>query len=202
MESLIHESLPNAIIHSIERVQNLLLYRNYIQERHQVCGLREIQDVNHPPEYFEQELFHGSRNTPTSLIVSSTEGFDPRFSSSNNLWGRGMYFSETASYSVPYAYKNNLGYSELIVAKVLVGREFDYGELCNQQLIHPPQIVDMDNLHPGSSHYDSVCGETKNTRVHVVYSSSKSYPTYLVNFTLADGLEFSFGSTSQIIFQN
>ena len=68
-------------------------------------------------------LFHGTTTTDPRIIIDSDEGLDIRFNGKNaTAYGKGIYFHQTASYSIGFAHQNARGRNrEMLVAKVLVG---------------------------------------------------------------------------------
>ena len=55
-----------------------------------------------PPQ--SMDLWHGTRRTPTSVILGDENGFDMRHGM-RGMWGQGIYFAERAEYSDRYAHK-------------------------------------------------------------------------------------------------
>ena len=173
----LRETLPNARIISIKRIQNKWLWEKYEQSR------RRMYDKN-AGRVNEKQLFHGSRKTSAERIYDSEEGFDMRFSS-QGMWGQANYFAADAQYSDSYAYVKTDGNKELLLARVLTGDS--YTSQSDQTLRMPPEK-------PTTSHsdskvqlkqlrYDTVNGVTNDTKVFMTYSNDKAYPAYLIVYS-------------------
>jgi hypothetical protein len=98
------------------------------------------------------------------------------------MWGRGIYFAEDSRYSCPsYSYK--VPYTsntyEIFFSLVLIGDSIDLKGNSDNTLKAPP-------LKPGSSneHYDSVKAFTNQSNIYIVYKNVKTYPSYLVRYSL------------------
>ena len=173
----LRETLPNARIISVHRIQNKWLWEKYEQSR------RRMYDKN-AGRVNEKQLFHGSRKTSAEMIYDSEEGFDMRFSS-QGMWGQANYFAADAQYSDSYAYVKTDGNKELFLARVLTGDS--YTSQSDQTLRMPP-------AKPTTSHsdskvqlkqlrYDTVNGVTNDTKVFMTYSNDKAYPAYLIVYS-------------------
>ena len=167
------ETMPNAAIAGIERVQNLHLWRKYAREKQAMSNDREVH------------LFHGTQGTDPKVIYEGN-GIDFRYSSSSNMWGAGAYFAAKASYSHAYSYqhteKSFLGlfpsnYRKMFLASVLVGDEVELKSTSNtRKFREAPKKPD------GFTSYDSVKGFTNGSTVYVVYDQWRSYPSYLITY--------------------
>ena len=174
--SKFQETMPDADIISVQRIQNKWLWGRYSQHKERI---HEKNDgvVN------EIELWHGSRKSSSDNIYNSEEGFDMRFSS-EGLWGQANYFAEKASYSDKYAFKSADGTKELLLAKVLTGDSFESAP--DSSLRMPPEkprSVKTGNVQLKQLRYDSVTGTTCNCRVYMTYSNDKAYPAYLITYS-------------------
>ena len=171
--SRFRETMPDANIISVKRVQNKWLWGRYNQQK-------DWMHKKNDGAVNEKELWHGSRKSSAENIYSSEEGFDMRYSS-EGLWGQANYFAEKASYSDRYAFTSAGGTKELLLAKVLTGDSFESEQ--NQSLRMPPE---KPKVHQSSSvqlkqlRYDSVNGMTYNCRVYMTYANDKAYPAYLI----------------------
>ncbi len=116
-------------------------------------------------------VWHGTRLNPPEKIYSSEEGFDLRFSSAG-MWGKAIYFAESAQYSNSYAH-NKGDKKQIFLARVIIGNSIDMPS--DNTLIHPPLALD-------GQMYDSVTGDTNGSKVYMVYSNSKAYPEYLITY--------------------
>lgn len=190
-----YETMPNAKITCIQRIQNLLTYQKYHAECLKIAadcevlggincgdhcedGCEECQ-VKRPAEVedIERLAFHGTRTLLPQIIYSSQEGFDARLASDQSLWGPGAYFADDASYSDKFSCRYRDGIKRMLVAKVAVGSGFDYGTLCNPTLDQPPPDI----MNHGRHH--SINGITKDARVHCVYNSNQACPVALLTYT-------------------
>ena len=184
------ETMPDAEIVSIKRIQNKWLWEKYAQTKKRMhqknCGV-----VN------ELELWHGSR-TNAEDIYDSEEGFDMRFSS-EGMWGQANYFAMEASYSVKYAHKREDGTKELLLAKVLTGDSFE--SVPNKALRMPPEkpTTSSSEVKLKQVRYDTVNGVTRNCRVYMTYSNDKAYPGYLVQFSVTPKLSPSSTSSHRYL---
>lgn len=122
----------------------------------------------------ETQLFHGTRASEPSDLVSSEEGFDMRFSN-EGMWGRGVYFAESLNYSDRYAYKLPVPHNhvkQVFLAKVLTGVSFKSP---------PKRDLKMPPTDPATNlRYDSIEGDAG---IHIVYENGRSYPEYLISYT-------------------
>ena len=170
------ETMPDADIVSVQRIQNKWLWERYSQHKERI---REKNDgvVN------EKELWHGSSKSSSDNIYNSEEGFDMRYSS-KGLWGLANYFAEKASYSNKYAFTSPDGTKELLLAKVLTGDSFECTS--DPSLRMPPEkprSLKASTVQLKQLRYDSVTGTTCNCRVYMTYSNDKAYPAYLISYS-------------------
>ena len=192
---LMQETMPSVKITKLERIQNKWLWNKYSQH----CD--EIKEKN-GGVLMEKELFHGSGANDPKLIYNGEEGFDMRHSSSG-MWGRGIYFAASASYSHRYAYSPDTkttgssfwqmfaasgGSRQMFLARVNIGEEHEC--LPDGSLTMPPakpsshgQASTSSSVRFSMVRYDSVTGVTGNSRVYVVYDNRKAYPLYLISYT-------------------
>ena len=163
-------TLPNAEILRVERVQNKLLWRKYVNR----SKLMRDFDTTH---LREELLFHGTRDNDPQLIFKGDEGFDMRYSA-QGMWGQGNYFAVNSSYSHYYAFNTN-GVQKMFAAYVLTG---------NSRFLNPdnslrkPPLLHKESGDSDTSverRYDSVCGTTRGTRVYITYDNEHAYPAYL-----------------------
>lgn len=171
------ESLPSATIHKIRRIQNRCLWGKYLLEK------KWLNEKNHGTMN-ELELFHGCKGTAPMCISGSEEGFDVRHSKVGR-WGIASYFAATAKYADRYAHVCMDGTKEIFFANVLLGEIYDYGKQRDESLRLPPiklqQISSLVN-----SRYDSISGISKDTRIYMIYSNNKAYPTYIINYSCTE----------------
>ena len=178
IEQKFNETVHEAKITSIKRIQNKWLWENYTQAKKRMHK-KNSGAVN------EMELWHGSRTTSAENIYDSEEGFDMRHSSVG-MWGRANYFAVDASYSVKYAFHHHKDDTkELLLAKVLTGDSFECPP--DKLLCMPPEKANS-KVKLKQVRYDSVNGVTRNCRVYMTYSNDKAYPAYLIRFSMASGV--------------
>lgn len=170
-------TMPHAVILRVQRVQNPLRWRKYLQKLQDVrekCGGAEQKHV-------ERWLFHGTRGCDPRKVQQ--EGFDMRMSSENNLWGKGCYFAVNASYSHQYRFRlssSGDGQAQIFLARVLTGESKALAAE-DRTLVRPPY---QDKLGPHGEPiaYDSVNGVTQGSQVYIVYENDLAYPEYLVTY--------------------
>ncbi|XP_052008490.1 protein mono-ADP-ribosyltransferase PARP12 isoform X2 [Xyrauchen texanus] len=163
--SMFSRTMPKSIIHRIERVQNLSLWRVFQWQKEQMTEMNGGKGVD------QRYLFHG---TDESLIEAiCQQNFDWRICGSHGtLYGRGSYFARDASYSDRYA-KSTTKTKKMFVALVLVG-EFTKG---NITLVRPPQKKSNQNL------YDSCVDNETNPAIFVVFEKYQVYPEYIIEYS-------------------
>ncbi|CAF3647844.1 unnamed protein product [Rotaria sp. Silwood1] len=173
IENRMKETMNKVKIDKIERVQNIRMWNHYAFHRRELkkelCLTPNLQ--------IEMELFHGTRSTLPSEIYNGEYGFDMTFSTSG-MWGLGTYFAKNASYSSSnYAYQLPNGKRQVFLAQVLTGDVYD----CNSDssLRRPPKK----NETMSGLRYNSVSGDTGDSKVYIVYENRVAYPTYLITFT-------------------
>ena len=199
VQGLIQATVPNALIQSVERIQNLWLWEKYAFAKHRLSK-KNHGDVN------EKDLFHGTSSISPEKVLKSEHGFDFR-KARQGLWGEGAYFAVNASYSGgSYAYHKG-NQIQIILAKVLTGDTCHFQQ-SNNSLKQPP-IKPQPSHHTGATfaygsvsqppinprpshrteatfadvHYDSVSGHAGNSDIYVVYDHDKAYPAYLITYT-------------------
>ena len=124
-----------------------------------------------------KHLFHGSNETDPKKIYESDVGLDRRFSKDSGLYGNGIYFANNSQYSHNYAWKVPEGNGkkfQMFVCLVLKGDSTTRPE---KQYKVPPF-----KLNSQTERYDSINnGQGGHT---IIYDNLKSYPGYLVTYTL------------------
>ena len=171
--SLFFQTLPNAEIKTIERIQNRVLWKKYSRRA------KSMQEDNVPCR--EKTLFHGTRQTNPKQIYEGDDSFDMRLSN-NGMWGRGNYFAVNASYSNGYAYcQRNHNLKKLLLAQVLTGNSFDSPP---KHFTKPP-LRNATTGQEGSvqRRYDSVCGQSGGSRIYITYENNLAYPAYVITYT-------------------
>ena len=166
------QTLPNAEIRTIERIQNRVLWRKYAMKA------KSMEDESVPRG--EMTLFHGTRQTNPKQIYEGDDSFDMRLSN-NGMWGRGNYFAVNASYSDGYAYCCNGRLKKLILAQVLTGITY----FCQPQhtLTMPPLRPATGQTGTVQRRYNSVSGQTGGSKVYITYENNLAYPAYIITYT-------------------
>ncbi len=176
--ALLRETLPSAVLISLQRIQNLWLWDKYHH-----C--RERMLLKSPQAATEMQLFHGTRSTSPDQIYHSEYGFDFRLSSSTALWGSGAYFASSARYSNEYAYAiPGTDHRQVILAQVLTGDSCSWPE--DRTLTRPPPKP-VGNQPAGkvkftTNFYDSVRGHRSHSDIYVIYEHEKAYPAYIITY--------------------
>ena len=176
------QTMPDATIVSVERVQNKWLWEKYSQHK-EMLRKKNNGAIN------EMQLFHGTRNNDPKLIYSSEEGFDMRFCASG-MWGQANYFAVNASYSDNYSHTCAMsGNQQMFLASVLTGESHQCSS--NSSLRMPPEKAKTTYAHVATSvnldqvRYDTVTGNTNGSTVYMTYDNLKAYPAYLITYQRA-----------------
>jgi len=104
----------------MKRIQNPSLWKRYMDEKKRLLQKYYGQTIN------EIQGFHGTKNTPPSVILNDIEGFDTARANNHCLYGKGIYFAKQAQYSLNnYAYKEFDNTKTVFLASVLIGNAFD-----------------------------------------------------------------------------
>jgi len=172
VEKRLNETLPHAKISKLERVQNRFLWTRYF-------GSRKLMEQKNGNANGELELFHGTRNTHPSEVYNGEDGFDMRFGTSG-MWGNGIYFAVNASYSNGYTYPIG-DQKQFFLANVLVG-DTNYCPPDGNIRIPPIKKSVSTNIKFQTNRYDSVSGDTGGSRVYILYTHGRAYPTYLITY--------------------
>ena len=107
-------------VKSMKRIQNPALWKRYQEEK------RRLQEKYKGERINEILGYHGTKNTPPSVIINDAEGFDTARAKENCLYGKGLYFAKHADYSLKYyAYTEYDNTKTLFLANVLIGNAFD-----------------------------------------------------------------------------
>ncbi|XP_036374285.1 protein mono-ADP-ribosyltransferase PARP11-like isoform X1 [Megalops cyprinoides] len=169
VKKLFAETMPDADIYSIQRIQNSHLWECFRRKREQLSTTKKTT-------LDEKKLFHGTDRRNIKSICAYN--FDLRFSGSNgNLLGNGVYFAKHASYANHFCrnekHNGTPSLKAMILARVLVG-EFTLGEkgICR---------VPTKNW-TKREFYDSCVDEFAHPKVFVVFDSNQVYPEYVIEF--------------------
>lgn len=161
------------MIHSIERIQNVAMYRSYSVKRHTL--LQREMGSDHKADRFERVLYHGTNEDVIPKIVQ--QGFNRSFCGKNaTRFGKGVYFAADAAYSASsiYAVPNDFGQCFMFLARVTIG-EYCLGRLDALT----PDTRDQKTCQL----YDSTVDNIQKPRIFVTYHDAQAYPEYLVCFS-------------------
>lgn len=173
IETRIKETLPNAKIEIIQRIQNKWLWEKYqfsksFMEKKNSTGVNELQ------------LFHGTKTTLPSQIFNDESGFDMRYCSSG-MWGIAIYFAQNASYSHHYRFTTPEKKSQIFFTRVLVGDCIHI--MPNDPSLRKPPQKSTNSVMGFTEYYDSVSGETGGSKVYMIYENGRAYPEYLITYS-------------------
>jgi len=158
------QSIPNAIVSEIYRIQNQRLYKRYFRCR---------EEIGHNNQGFfnEQYLFHGSHSTNINKIIQ--EGLDTRVASLSGAIGAGIYFASRASTSLQYVNYVANNSAQMLFCRVTLGN-ITRG---SRGIRRPP-------AKPDGGLYDSVDGYLGDDQIYAIFDNGQSYPEYLICFRL------------------
>ena len=160
-------------IHSIERVQNMELWRTYAAKRESICEREDAADAAR--NYVRNWLFHGCPSDVVPKILQ--QGFNRSFCGANaTLYGKGVYFARDASFSTYplYCKPDAEGVQTCFLVRAAVG------EWCKAK---------RDDITPGVRNvaknilYDSTVDNLQNPSIFVLYHDAQTYPEYIVRFS-------------------
>jgi len=171
--SLFFQTLPNAEIRTIKRIQNRALWKKYS------IRAKSMQEENVPCR--EKALFHGTCSTDPKEIYEGNDSFDMRLSR-DGMWGRGNYFAVNALYSDGYAHHQRQGnLKKLLLAQVLTGISYFSPPI---RFTRPPLCnATTGQVGTVQRRYDSVCGQTGGSMVYITYENNLAYPAYIIAYT-------------------
>lgn len=175
----VKETLQDAWINKVFRIQNQWLWEKYAAHKKRL----QLKNSGYTNEKYP---FHGKRGNNPKLIYESEEGFDMRFSE-RGKWGTANYFAQSASYSNHYAHMAQDGTSlrQIFLAEVLTG--YSCNSPPNSELRMPPLMPPESNtarVHFTQQRYDTVTGVTGGSQVYMTYDNDKSYPAYLIEYSI------------------
>jgi len=185
--SSFNSSMPLAEILSIQRTQNLLKLVHYYNEILNIRLGRENAN--------EVFLYHGTRSTNPSIIVSSQEGFDARLSGNQNLWGPGIYFSDDPNYVNEFAFRSRnpetkVVSRQILIASVALGSCFNYGNLCYPALTRPPiEIKETETSFQDSSSSTMKISNTLSSMTTEILSNETTHTSPISDEDLSNNTE-------------
>ena len=195
---------------SVERVENLPLWKQYWHKKHELIDMHHANNISVKPlsppvvridrtgkgggpvldpdnlleaGLNEVFLFHGTTHQVADIITH--HGFDERMSNLSGLYGAGVYFANQSCKAAQYA--KDSGVKTLIVARVTLG-DAHYASVMMQQYRRPPERDTRYGWKPGVT-YDCVVANSgamlHGTQAHrelIVYDHRQAYPEYIVRF--------------------
>ena len=190
---------------SVERVENLPLWKQYWHKKHELVDTHHANNVHvkplNPPVVHsgkgkggaglldadgllepglnEVYLFHGTTSEVADIITC--HGFDERVANVSGLYGAGVYFANQSCKAAQYA--QDSGVKTLIVARVTLGDAY-YATSNLSQHRRPPERDTRIGWKPGLT-YDCVVANTGGSQAHrelIVYDHRQAYPEYVVRF--------------------
>ncbi len=170
IEKSIAKTLPTKGIARIERVQNKWLWKMYSRS---TAMLKEKSDCGEN----EKWLFHGTRSTEPHKVFKGEFGFDMKFSN-QGMWGLGLYFAESASYSYDYASANADGSRSFFYARVALGENIDMPSSTAYRM--PPEKPNQNQDRFAIERFDSIKGKTRGSDIYIIYENGRAYPQYLI----------------------
>ena len=167
VRSYLCQTLPEAVITKLTRIQNKYLMDHYITT---IQKRQELNQLKNNVNFDRKALFHGTgATTPSQIYMNSDTGFDINFSKLNTFYGQGLYFAEEARYSHT-GYKHTVGSNcyQLLLADVFVGNAYN---------------SERDPKMKKAPHgYDSIKGVRD--KFYIIYNNFHSYPLYLIDYSL------------------
>ena len=173
-DSLIDLRTGAFTIHSVDRVQNLSLWKTYAAKRAATCS-REDDPDKARRRFVRAWLFHGSSSNLAPKILQ--QGFNRSFCGKHNtLYGKGVYFARDASYSTYplYCTPDAKDIQTVFLVRVVVG------EYCKgyKHAVTP----DVRNAAKNQL-YDSTVDNPRDPSIFVTYHDAQAYPEYCIKFT-------------------
>ncbi|KAJ8609948.1 hypothetical protein CTAYLR_008075 [Chrysophaeum taylorii] len=167
---------------SVERIQNVSLWRPYATKRMTILereGLapdrRLLKDNNgFDPKVEVFPVYHGTTGEAAGKIVE--QGFNRDFCSTSAQHGRGVYFAVEADYSCfpKYSPPDKDGIQNVFVCRIIVGH---YTKGVAGAVV-PPALEGNPN-----QRYDTTVDNEVHPTIFVTYNDHQAYPAYLVRFT-------------------
>jgi len=158
------------IIIKIDKIVNPTLRAHW---EHELKML--LNGINDPGLEYVKLLFHGTSKTHPKIIYEADQGWKISYSRDDALWGRGLYFAQSANYAHNYSYKTHTKTRKVFLAEVIVGDAIHLEE--DSTLRQPPLKNPTENIR-----YDSVIGLRHDTWIWTIYDDARAYPTYLIEY--------------------
>ena len=169
--NLFFQTLPDAEIRTIERIQNRVLWKKYSMRA------KSMQEDNIPCR--EKTLFHGTKQTNPKQICEGGDSFDMRLSR-DGAWGKGNYFAVNASLcdrSYVHAIPGNM--KKLLLARVLTGNSYYSSQ---KSFNKPPLLSGTGEAGRVQRRYDSVSGQLGGSTIYITYENNLAYPAYVITY--------------------
>ncbi|ELR18837.1 Poly(ADP-ribose) polymerase catalytic domain containing protein [Acanthamoeba castellanii str. Neff] len=163
------EGMTGVKVTRVDYIVNPPLVKNFERKRLELAGHVDWEDTK------PILAFHGTSDDNITAICKHNFDFSKIGASTGNLgfYGKGVYFSEFASYSIPYV----RGGTKLLLCKVLVGHSFRMSRVETGK----PQVEGYDS-------HISPCGKEL-----VIFSPDQILPTYIIHYTTGSGGGRGFG---------
>ncbi|KAL9956767.1 hypothetical protein ACROYT_G038300 [Oculina patagonica] len=170
VEQLFRKTMNHeAVIESIERVQNPLLWAKYCRNKETMMAAAPLNQK----QINEKKLFHGT--SPGRVAAICKNNFDPGLDRKNVMFGEGATFAPNASYSHRHATRDDHLSQFTFLAKVLVG-SYTVGHPSYRR--PPPKQP----LNPESDLHDSCVDNNSNPTIFVVFDVNHFYPEYIIKY--------------------
>ncbi|XP_075926664.1 protein mono-ADP-ribosyltransferase PARP10 isoform X2 [Petromyzon marinus] len=160
----------NVEIIQIQRVDNSVLYRQFLLKKQQI-----ERECSQSP--CERILFHGTADAACPEI--NLHGFNRSFCGKNALYGQGVYFATSARISVrdQYSPPNTAGLKHVYLARVLTG-DFAQGR---ENMRTPPIRLTVTDGGP-AVRFHSVVDNTVHPDIFIIFNDTQAYPEHLITF--------------------
>ncbi|WAQ95722.1 PAR14-like protein [Mya arenaria] len=161
-----NKNSQNIQVVKIERIQNRLLYKQYMAKK------KQMEQKLGSGTKIERKVWHGTTADVIPSIINN--GFNRSYCGLHGTWyGQGVYFAADASYSCQ-SYLQGGKHSHMFLAKVLAGK-FCKGkpEMRVLPAINPAKPEDV---------YDSAVDDTNKPMEFVIFHDTQAYPEYLITF--------------------
>ena len=176
MEELFLSSMGvrNVTIFNIERIQNVYLWRDFINRRNAI--------LERQGGYCREEnVFHGTGSVDPKTIYSGQKSFDV-VQSAQGLYGRGIYFAKDASLSHQGYVHRRGSMFYLLVARVVLGETYVCLDPSQFHGHGPPEMPQQEGGVTKS--YDSIEGRLNGCPIYIVPRNDMTYPAYQIVYKL------------------
>jgi len=165
--------LQSAVVKKVARVENMILFTKYLNKKKEL-GIRrsEAGSIRQPAFASRGEdlwLFHGT--TKESALSIAKCGFQ-LFKARDGLYGRGIYFSDSACKSDQYTRGENP--KVVLLCRVALGRRYE----ARGQEKQPP--AGYHSIFAGNS---TANNRSQIHNEYVIFDSDQAYPEYIVEYS-------------------